>query len=138
MVRLALLSALSDRAATDRIALIDQWGFEEPKTKDAVTVLRKLRLKGSVLVVLAEDELVADRSFNNLPNVSTTEFNQLSAHAVLKSDWILFSDRTLPGSAEAVPATEEVAPPKKAAAKKKAPAAAVAEDAVTEEVDADA
>jgi hypothetical protein len=53
-----------------------------------------------VLVVLADDETIAGRSFANLPNAQTTSFGQLSAHAVLRSDWILFSDRTLPGSAE--------------------------------------
>src|SRR5271168_5518801 len=35
MVRLALRSALSDRAANDRVALVDEWGWEGPKTKDA-------------------------------------------------------------------------------------------------------
>ena len=99
MIRLALLSALSDRAALNRVALLDEWGFEEePKTKAAVTVLKKLKLTGNVLVVLADDETVAVRSFSNLPEVTTTTFGQLSAYDVLRNDWILFTDRTLPGS----------------------------------------
>jgi large subunit ribosomal protein L4 len=98
MVRLALLSALSDRAATNRIALVDQWGWDGPKTKDAVSALRNLKVSGSVLVVLADDETVARRSFANLPDATTTSFGQLSAHDVLRNDWIVFSDRTLPGS----------------------------------------
>jgi large subunit ribosomal protein L4 len=98
MVRLALLSALSDRAATNRIALVDQWGWDGPKTKDAVVALRNLKITGTVLVVLDNDELVAGRSFANLPHVKTTSFGQLSAHDVLRNDWIVFSDRTLPGS----------------------------------------
>jgi large subunit ribosomal protein L4 len=101
MVRLALLSALSDRAANKRVALVDQWGWDGPKTKDAVATLRNLKITGTVLVVLADDETIAGRSFANLPNAHTTSFGQLSAHDVLRSDWILFSDRTLPGSAEA-------------------------------------
>jgi large subunit ribosomal protein L4 len=100
MVRLALLSALSDRAILNRVALVDAWGFEEPKTKDAATALRKLRVTGQVLVVLAEDETVAARSFANLPNAITTTYAQLSAHHVLRADWILFSDRTLPGAGD--------------------------------------
>src|SRR5665213_2024738 len=58
MVRLALLSALSDRAATNRVALVDQWGWEGPKTKDAVAALANLKVTGTVLVVLADDRLV--------------------------------------------------------------------------------
>ena len=99
MVRLALLSALSDRAADKRVALVDQWGWDGPKTKDAVADLaRASRSPARVLVVLADDEIMASRSFANLPNVQTTTFGQLSAHDVLRSDWILFSDRTLPGA----------------------------------------
>jgi large subunit ribosomal protein L4 len=109
MVRLALLSALSDRAANNRVALIDEWGWEGPKTKDAVAALRNLKISGTVLVVLADDETIAGRCFANLPNAQTTSFGQLSAHAVLRSDWILFSDRTLPGSPEAAAAAPEAA-----------------------------
>jgi large subunit ribosomal protein L4 len=96
MVRLALLSALSDRAETGRIAVVDDWKITAPKTKDAATILRKLKLTGSVLIVLAQDELDVERSFANLPEAQTTTFGELSAHDVLRADWLLFSDRTLP------------------------------------------
>ena len=96
MVRLALLSALSDRAEIGRIVLVDDWKITEPRTKDAATIVRKLRLTGTVLVVLAHDELDVERSFANLPQVQTTTFAELSAHDVLRADWLVFSDRTLP------------------------------------------
>jgi large subunit ribosomal protein L4 len=101
MVRLALLSALSDRAANKRVALVDDWGWDTPKTKDALHALSSLNITGSVLVVLADDETVAGRSFANLPGARTTSYGQLSAHDVLRHDWILFSDRTLPGATDA-------------------------------------
>ena len=41
MVRLALLSALSDRAQIGRLVVIDDWAITEPKTKDAVSVLQQ-------------------------------------------------------------------------------------------------
>src|ERR1700722_2601878 len=49
MVRLALYSALSDRAASERIALVDTWGWGTPKTKDAVAALSALGLSGRIL-----------------------------------------------------------------------------------------
>jgi large subunit ribosomal protein L4 len=148
MVRLALLSALSDRAATDRVGLVDQWSWDGPKTKDAVTALGHLGISGSVLVVLADDELVARRSFANLPQVTTTSFGQLSAHDVLRNDWIVFSDRTLPGSdafGPAAPAdSDEPATPAKATAATEsvavtdaAPVTSPATDADTETEEAD-
>ena len=88
MVRLALLSALSDRADIGRIVVVDDWKIEAPKTKDAATIVRKLKLSGSVLIVLAQDELDVERSFANLPQAQTTTFGELSAHDVLRSDWL--------------------------------------------------
>ena len=52
MVRLALRSALSDRAAEGKVLVVDSWGFDTPKTKDAVAALSALGLEGKVLVVL--------------------------------------------------------------------------------------
>jgi large subunit ribosomal protein L4 len=96
MVRLALLSALSDRADIGQIVVVDDWKIEGPKTKDAATLVRKLKLKGSVLVVLGQNELDVERSFANLPLVQTTTFGELSAHDVIRADWLVFSDATLP------------------------------------------
>jgi large subunit ribosomal protein L4 len=107
MVRLALLSALSDRADTGRVAVIDDWQIEEPDTRAAVTILRKLRLNGSVLVVLDQDEIEIALSFRNIPEAAITTHAELSAHDVVRADWLLFSDRTLPTSGAAFSGTHE-------------------------------
>ena len=144
MVRLALLSALSDRADIGQIVVVDDWKIEAPKTKDAATIVRKLKLNGSVLIVIGQNELDVERSFANLPQVRTTTFGELSAHDVLRADWLVFSDRTLPASpsdfsgthvvedvpeppakaeAQAAPAKTAPAPAKAAKAAKAAPEA---------------
>ena len=99
MVRLALRSALSDRAANDRVVLVDRWSFEVPKTKDAVSALGALGVSGRVLVVVTRDEVIAERSFDNLPDIQTVLVEELAAHDVLRNEWIVFSDATLPGAA---------------------------------------
>ncbi len=115
------------------MALVDEWGWEGPKTKDAVAALASLEISGSVLVVLAADETIAGRSFANLPHVTTTSFGQLSAHDVLRNDWIVFSDRTLPGS-DAFAGTAAPEAPEAAVPDAAAPEAEV--DAPEAEVDA--
>src|SRR6185437_16001998 len=57
MVRLALLSALSDMAETERVIVLTDWEIEEPDTRAAAVILKKLRTTGSVLCVLANDEI---------------------------------------------------------------------------------
>jgi large subunit ribosomal protein L4 len=79
MVRLALCSALSDRLNEGRLRLVDSWPFEMPKTKDAVKLLQALDVEGRILVVLASEDALAERSFGNLPHVHLVEAVQLSA-----------------------------------------------------------
>jgi large subunit ribosomal protein L4 len=101
MVRLALCSALSDRAAQGRVAIVDGWRFDVPKTKAAVAALEVLGLGGRVLAVLGAHDASAERSFGNLPEVQTVLAGELSAYDVVRNDWIVFTDETLPGAVEA-------------------------------------
>ena len=132
MIQLALRSALSDRAAQGRVALVDAWTFEVPRTKDALASLAALKLTGRVLVVLGEEDGYADRSFGNLPDIQTMLVNELNAYDILVNDWIVFTDATLPGAVGASrPVVEAEAEPEPA----KAPAKAETAEAPKAEAD---
>jgi large subunit ribosomal protein L4 len=102
MVRLALRSALSDRAADDKVVVVSEWGIDEPKTKDAIKLLEALGLReqGSrpprvLLVLLGEDE-AAWKSFRNLgERVQLVTPGELSTYHVLVNDWVVLSQATL-------------------------------------------
>lgn len=97
MIRLALYSALSDRASMERVALIDSFeAWATPKTKTAISALEALGLNGKILVVLSHEDATALRSFRNLMNVKTIDAGEVNAYDVLDCDWILFTDATLP------------------------------------------
>jgi large subunit ribosomal protein L4 len=96
MVRLALASALSDRAAEERIALIDAFTYEAPKTKSAIATLSALGISGKVLLVIDPQDEIGYRSFANLPEVQIIKASELSAYTILRNDWVLFTDATLP------------------------------------------
>ena len=115
-IKLALRSALSDRAAEGKVVVVDAWNFEKPKTKDALAALSALGVSGKALVVVGNDDDVAIRSFLNLPEVQLIEINELNAYDILCNDFIVFSQATLPGTSVAAAAPA----PKKAAAKKAA------------------
>ncbi len=96
MVKAALRSALSDRAAEDRILVVDGWGIDSPKTKDARRALSALDISGTALVVLGADDEAAALSFRNLPDVQVIAATELNAYDVLCNDWIVFTADTLP------------------------------------------
>lgn len=98
MIRLALASALSDRAATGQIKVLDDWGIDQPSTRTARERLESLGLEGNVLVVLTREEKDAAvwKSLRNLPYVHTMVTGELNAYDVLVSDWVVFTKASLP------------------------------------------
>jgi len=102
MVRLALLSALSDRAAESRVLVVDAWQFDTPRTKDAIAALIALGLRPDdaraprVLLVLDRTDEQAWRSFRNLgERVQIILPEEINAYDVLVNDWLVFSATTL-------------------------------------------
>ena len=99
MIRLALLSALSDRASEGKVVVVDDWGWDSPKTASAKAALEALGLDGRILVVLSNDDVNAALSFRNLPEVQLLLVGELNAYDVLCNDWIVFTKQTLPAPA---------------------------------------
>ena len=95
MKRLALRSALSDRAADEKIIVVEDWGFDAPSTSSAVRKLAALGVDGRVLVVLERDDVTAHKSFRNLQRVQTLPADQLNTYDVLVSDVVVFTSASL-------------------------------------------
>ncbi|MEZ5342584.1 MAG: 50S ribosomal protein L4 [Acidimicrobiales bacterium] len=97
MKRLALHSALSDRASDNKIIVVDAWSFDGPSTKGAAAALAALGVVGKSLVVLDRADETAWKSFRNLTGVHLLPSDQLNTFDVLKADYVVFTAATLPG-----------------------------------------
>jgi len=113
MVRLALRSALSDRAAESKVVVVDEWGIDVPRTKTALELLGSLglRVKGErdarVLLVLDRSEEVVWKSFRNLgARVQIVLPEELNTYDVLVNDWLVFSSATLATTVARLTTTE--------------------------------
>jgi len=94
MKRLALHSALSDRAAEGNVRVVDAWSFETPSTKSAKAALEAIGAEGKVLVVT--DDLNAVKSFRNLVDVHVLSASQLNVFDIIVSDVVVFTKDNLP------------------------------------------
>jgi large subunit ribosomal protein L4 len=95
MKRAALLSALTDTHQSGKLAIIDAFDFDEPRTKDAVAVIESLELAGKILVVLDQPTEVVERSFNNLPYVKVSYARSLNVYELLAADRVLFTSAAM-------------------------------------------
>ncbi|MDP6341618.1 MAG: 50S ribosomal protein L4 [Acidimicrobiales bacterium] len=96
MKRLALRSALSDRAQSNSVYVVDAWEFETPSTKAAKTALEAIGAEGKVLIVTNAEDANTEKSFRNLSNVNVLSSDQLNVFDILVSDSIVFTKDNLP------------------------------------------
>ena len=102
MIRLALRSALSDRASDGKVLVVDEWAFDVPRTKDAIEVLGSLGLRTAgerderILLVVDPIDENTWKSFRNLgERVQLVTPNELNTYDILVNDWLVFSKATL-------------------------------------------
>ena len=102
MFRLALKSALSDRANESKVMVVDDWDIAEPKTKQAIERLGALglRTKGEweprVLIVVQPTDEAVWKSFRNLDGrIQLIIPNEMNAYDILVNDWLVFSQASL-------------------------------------------
>lgn len=84
--RLALLSALSAKAAAGEIIVIDGLDMSEIKTKSFVGFLKAIDAQGKSLVVTPEVRRNVVKSAANIPGVRTTIASTLSVYDILNAD----------------------------------------------------
>ena len=110
MKRLALRSALSDRAAEGKVVVVQDWDFDAPRTKDGVAALRALGVEGRALVVVSDGDVTAWKCFRNVPGVHVITPGELNTYDVLVSDYVVFSSATLPTGGDAEATADAPAP----------------------------
>ncbi len=91
--RLALKSALSAKAQSEEIVVVDGLKMEEPKTKAFKAFLNKVGATGKTLVITAEKDELVIKSARNIPGVVITMATILNPYMVLNNT-MLVVDKT--------------------------------------------
>lgn len=110
MQRLALRSALSSKAASGQLVVVDKVAIDEPKTKTAAKMLAALGVnEQSVLLVMAEKNIPVWKSVHNLPQVKSLQSGYLNIRDLLGHDMLLLTKDAVDAIEVwlAVPAAEE-------------------------------
>ncbi|MDD6730378.1 MAG: 50S ribosomal protein L4 [Eggerthellaceae bacterium] len=91
VVKLAMRSALSAKLADGELYVVDTFGFEAPKTKDAVAVLKALGIEGRTTIVVANDDVNAYLSFRNIPGVEIIPVAESNAYDLINNKALVFT-----------------------------------------------
>lgn len=96
MRKLALASALSSRASSENVVVVDSIKCEEPKTKTIVELLKKLSVEGkrNLLIISSQSNNVY-LSARNIKDVNIRPVHELTAYDVMSNENIIFGDEQL-------------------------------------------
>ena len=90
--RIARASALSTKASAGSIKIVEDLNFDAPKTKDFVSMLNALDIKGKVLVVTGETDQNVYRSGRNLQDSTIVSAGDLNTYEVMKAGTIILAE----------------------------------------------
>ena len=94
--RLALLSALSEKASEDNIVVLEELKLKENKTREVASLLKTLKLDDKkVLVVVDDSELEIAMAARNLGTVLVIGYDELNVLDIVSCDTILTTEANL-------------------------------------------
>jgi len=95
MRRAAVCSALSVKAAEDRLVVLDQLAIEQPKTREMAAVMSRLTVDSSVLILMAEADEIVERASNNLPDIKLLRAEYVNVRDLLNYDFLVIPQNAL-------------------------------------------
>jgi len=91
MRRLALRSALSQKAIDGQVRVIESFVFDEPKTSQAAELMEAIGFDSTTLVVLPAPNFTVTRSFENLAGAKTILARNLNVRDLFSHTYLLLS-----------------------------------------------
>ncbi len=93
--RLALKSALSDKAAQQNIVVIDAIRVDAPKTREFAAFLKAVNVTGKALVVTAEADTNVVKSGRNIPGCQVTFANLINVYDIVNAKQLVLDKAAL-------------------------------------------
>lgn len=110
MRRLARKSALSIKAGEEAIRVVEDFSYEEPKTRKVADMLSAFEISDKkVLILTAETEINVYKSARNIPGVTVLEGNKPTTYQILDADVVLIQEGAVELLQESIEPTAEEA-----------------------------
>ena len=88
----ALRSVLSSKIAEKQLIILDSLKLKEPKTKEAVDILKTLKLDSALLVDSHENKNLF-LSMRNIPKFKVVDYQYVNIYDVMNYNWLVFSEK---------------------------------------------
>lgn len=91
VVKLAMRSALSAKHADGQLFVIEEFGFEDPSTKQAAALLANLGIDRRVTIIVGEDDVQAMLSLRNIPQARVITASEANTYDLVDNTSVLMT-----------------------------------------------
>ncbi len=99
--RYALLSAISTKIAQNQVVVLDKFGFENPKTKEAKAFVDAFKFNGSVLVVNDINDKNTLLAVSNLPCLEAKAVSNINVYDIISNKNVVLTQSAIKSIEEA-------------------------------------
>ena len=92
---LALRSALTEKVNEKKLMIIDSLVLASAKTKDAVALIKNLKLEGKILFIAGEDAENLYLATRNLDNALVLFADEVNVYDVVNADYLVIDEASL-------------------------------------------
>ncbi len=92
---LALRSALTEKVNEKKLMIIDSLVLASAKTKDAVSLIKDLKLEGKILFIAGEDAENLYLATRNLDNALVLFADEVNVYDVVNADYLVIDEASL-------------------------------------------
>ena len=93
--RLGIASLMSEKIKHKNLIVLSDFNSEIKKTKEMFSILKKLEISNSLIILDKSSKNKVEKSIRNIPNIKVTDVNHFSAFDVVKFKKIVFTESSV-------------------------------------------
>ena len=93
--KLGIASLMSEKIKYKNLVVLNDFDSEIKKTKEMFSILKKLEISNSLIILDKSSKNKIEKSIRNIPNIKVTDINHFSAFDVVKFKKIVFTESSV-------------------------------------------
>ena len=93
--KLSVASLITEKNNSKNLLILNDFSFEIKKTKEMSSIINKLEISNSLLILDKNSKEKIEKSARNIPNVKVTDVNHFSAYDIIKFKKVVFTESSV-------------------------------------------
>ena len=93
--KLSVASLITEKNNNKNLLILNDFSSEIKKTKEMNTIIRKLEITNSLIILDKSSKEKIEKSVRNIPNVKVTDVNHFSSYDIIKFKKVVFTESSV-------------------------------------------